>query len=84
VRPAGTIALKSTYRGRVELDFARLVVDEITLIGSRCGPFAPALERLAGGLPLEAMVEARYDLAAGADALARAAQPGALKVLLRP
>ena len=47
VRPGGTIVLKSTYRGRTELDFVRLVVDEVTLIGSRCGPFAPALDRLA-------------------------------------
>jgi threonine dehydrogenase-like Zn-dependent dehydrogenase len=85
VRPAGTIVLKSTYRGRTGLDFVRLVVDEITLIGSRCGPFRPALERLAGGaLPVGALVEARFDLSSGADALARAAQPAALKVLLRP
>ena len=84
VRPAGAIVLKSTYRGRTEVDFARVVVDEVTLIGSRCGPFPPALARLAGGLPVTEMVEARFDLSACPDALARAAQPGALKVLLRP
>jgi threonine dehydrogenase-like Zn-dependent dehydrogenase len=85
VRAAGTIVLKSTYRGRTEVDFARLVVDEVTLIGSRCGPFVPALERLASGsVPVTALVEARFDLEACAEALARAAQPGALKVLLRP
>lgn len=85
VRPAGTIVLKSTYRGRTDLDFVRLVVDEVTLIGSRCGPFAPALDRLArGALPVASLVDARFDLSAGEDALARAAQPGTLKVILRP
>jgi threonine dehydrogenase-like Zn-dependent dehydrogenase len=85
VRPAGAIVLKSTYRGQAGLDFVRLVVDEIRLIGSRCGPFAPALERLArGALPVAALVEARFDLSSGTDALERAGQPGALKVLLRP
>ena len=85
VRPGGTIVLKSTYRGRTELDFVRLVVDEVTLIGSRCGPFAPALDRLArGAFRVADLVEATFDLAAGVDALARAARPGALKVLLRP
>lgn len=85
VRPAGTIVLKSTYRGRTELDFAPLVVDEITLVGSRCGPFAPALERLGrGDVPAAALVEASFDLAAGPEALAHAAGKAALKVLLRP
>jgi threonine dehydrogenase-like Zn-dependent dehydrogenase len=85
VRPAGTIVLKSTYRGQTGIDFVRLVVDEVTLIGSRCGPFVPALERLARGtLPLGALVDAAFDLSAGLDALARAAQPATLKVLLRP
>lgn len=84
VRPAGTIVMKSTYRAQTAIDFVRVVVDEVTLIGSRCGPFAPALERLAGGIEVAGMVEARFDLASGADALAHAARPGALKVLLRP
>jgi len=85
VRPAGTIVLKSTYRGRTDLDLVKLVVDEVTLIGSRCGPFAPALDRLARGtVPAAALVDARFPLSAGGDALERAAQPGALKVLLRP
>ena len=85
VRPGGAIVLKSTYRGRTEVDFAGIVVNEVTLIGSRCGPFVPALERLTRGLvPVTAMVEARFPLEACADALERAAQPGALKVLLRP
>ncbi|OAD24073.1 alcohol dehydrogenase GroES domain-containing protein [Candidatus Thiomargarita nelsonii] len=43
VRPRGTIVLKSTYKGDSSINFSALVVDEITLVGSRCGPFAPAL-----------------------------------------
>ncbi len=84
VRPAGTIVMKSTYRGQTAIDFVKLVVDEVTLVGSRCGPFAPALERLARGFAVRGLVEARFGLADGSDALARAARPGALKVLLRP
>jgi len=83
VRPRGTIVLKSTYHGKAEVDLARFVVDEITLVGSRCGPFAPALELLAAGrvdpLPL---VEARYPLADAVAAFEHAARPGTLKVLV--
>ena len=75
--------LKSTYAGAVAADLSALVVDEITLVGSRCGPFAPALELLArkwiDPLPL---IEARYPLAEGLRALEHAARPGARKVLL--
>ena len=54
VRPRGTLVLKSTYHGPLSFDAAPLVIDEITLVGSRCGPFAPALASLAaGGLPVE-------------------------------
>ncbi len=49
VRPRGTIVLKSTYAGKAELDVSRIVVDEITLVGSRCGPFAPARDALTHG-----------------------------------
>ena len=83
VRPRGTIVLKSTYHGRAALDLAPFVVDEVTLVGSRCGPFDPALELLARGavdpLPL---VEARYPLAQALAAFEHAARPGALKVLV--
>ena len=46
VRPRGTIVLKSTYHGKIQVDFSELVVQEITLVGSRCGPFPPALRLL--------------------------------------
>jgi threonine dehydrogenase-like Zn-dependent dehydrogenase len=83
VRPRGTIVLKSTYHGRATLEMAPFVVDEITLVGSRCGPFAPALALLArGAVDPAPLVEARYSLGEGVGAFEHAARPGALKVLL--
>ncbi len=83
VRPGGTIVLKSTYRGRTELDCSSLVVDEIGLLGSRCGPFAPALRLLEQGLvdPLS-QIDGEFPLLEGTAALARAGEPGVMKVLL--
>ena len=83
VRPRGTIVLKSTYHGKAAIDMAPFVVDEITLVGSRCGPFAPALALLAGGaVDPRPLVEARYPLAEAVAAFDHAARPGALKVLV--
>lgn len=83
LRPRGTLVLKSTYAGNLTLDVSSLVVDEITLVGSRCGPFAPALELLSTGqvnvLPL---IQARYPLSEGLAAFAHAQQRGVMKVLL--
>ncbi|MDW8069026.1 MAG: alcohol dehydrogenase catalytic domain-containing protein [Anaerolineae bacterium] len=84
LRPRGTLVLKSTYHGRVEADLTGLVVDEITLVGSRCGPFPPALRLLQRGLvDVQSLVSEIYPLSRGLEAFARAAQPGVLKVLLR-
>lgn len=84
LRPRGTLVLKSTYHGRVEADLTGLVVDEITLVGSRCGPFPPALRMLERGLvDVRSLISAVYPLAQGVEAFARAAEPGVLKVLLR-
>ncbi len=83
LRVRGTLVLKTTAEEPVTLDLAPLVVDEQRVIGSRCGRFAPALEWLASNPPpLESMID--EVLALGAGALARAAQPGTLKVLLDP
>lgn len=83
LRPRGTLVLKSTYAGTLVVDAASLVVDEITVIGSRCGPFAPALRLLdQGEVEVKPLVEARYGLEAGLEGFERAARPGALKVLL--
>jgi len=85
VRPRGTIVLKSTYHGEVPLNLSGIVVDEVTLVGSRCGPFAPALALLAGGgLEVADMVDQRFALDDGVAAFAGAAAPGVLKVLIRP
>jgi len=85
VRPRGTVVLKSTYSGEARLNAAAAVVDEITLIGSRCGPFPPALELLArGAVSVAPLVHSRYGLAEGVAALEQAARPGILKVLIAP
>jgi threonine dehydrogenase-like Zn-dependent dehydrogenase len=83
VRPRGTVVLKSTYHGKLELDAAPLVIDEITVVGSRCGPFERAIPALASGLVRpDALIDAIVPLVRAESAFERAAQPGALKVLL--
>lgn len=85
VRPRGTLVLKSTYRGDPAVDLSSLVVDEITLIGSRCGPFAAALQLLEQRIvDPTGLIEAEYPLARGLEAFERAGQSGVLKVLVRP
>lgn len=85
VRPRGTIVMKSTYAARLDLDVSALVVDEVALVGSRCGPFAPALTLLDRGLvDARPLIEERYPLSAGVAAFEHARLPGALKVLVRP
>ena len=82
-RPRGTVIMKSTVHGAVTIDTAPVVVNEMTLVGSRCGRFEPALKLLAGGkLRLDEMISDRFPLAEAPRAFARAAEPGALKVLL--
>jgi threonine dehydrogenase-like Zn-dependent dehydrogenase len=83
LRPRGTLVLKSTYAGDLSLNASSLVVDEITLVGSRCGPVAPALALLAAGsIDVAGLVEDRYPLARALEAVEHAGRPGALKVLL--
>ena len=68
---------------KVVLDASAVVVDELELVGSRCGPFAPALDLLASkALEVEDLIEARYPLAEALTAFEHAARPGTLKVLL--
>jgi threonine dehydrogenase-like Zn-dependent dehydrogenase len=83
VRPRGTVVLKTTIAGTQTLALAPIVVDEITVVGSRCGPFDRALDALAKGLvEVNALVSERFDLSEAPRALQRAAEPGVLKVLL--
>lgn len=85
LRPRGTLVLKSTFAGDSTVNLSAIVVDEISIVGSRCGPFGPALDALASGaVRVTPLIEARRPLADAADALARAASPGALKVLIVP
>lgn len=85
IGPRGTICLKSTYRGTIEADFSSLVVDEITLVGSRCGPFPAALRLLESGLvDPRPLIDARLPLDQAQEALEMAAEPGTMKVLVDP
>jgi threonine dehydrogenase-like Zn-dependent dehydrogenase len=85
LRPRGTLVVKSTHHGARDFDFAQLVVDEITVVGSRCGPFAPALAHLANGtIDPRPLIDAILPLTDARAAFAAAARPGALKILLRP
>jgi alcohol dehydrogenase len=85
VEPRGVLIMKSTVHGTVAMDTAPIVVNEVTVIGSRCGRFEPALELLRGGeLRLEEMISARFPLSEAPRAFERAAQKGVLKVLLTP
>ncbi len=83
VRPRGTIVLKTTVAGQQTLAWAPFVIDEVTLIGSRCGPFDQALTALEQGhVNVQPLISDRFDLSRGLDALARAQTKGILKVLL--
>lgn len=85
VRPRGKIVLKSTFSGEPKWAASRVVVDEITIVGSRCGRFEPALKLLERGkLDLTPLVSDEFRLADGVAAMQRAAEPGVLKVFLRP
>lgn len=85
VRPGGTLVLKSTYRGRIAVDLAQVVVDEINVIGSRCGPFEPALDLLVRGvIEPKTLIAGTYPLESSAEAFREASRAGVLKILLRP
>jgi threonine dehydrogenase-like Zn-dependent dehydrogenase len=83
LRPQGTLVLKSTFTGATPVNAARLVVEEIRVVGSRCGRFAPALDLLArGAVEVSGLISEIVPLDRGVEALATAAAPGVLKVLL--
>lgn len=84
LRPCGTLVLKSTYAGALQVNAADLVVNEIQVIGSRCGPFAPALQLLADKhVDVTPLIAGRYALQEGLQAFKAAQSPGTLKVLLQ-
>jgi threonine dehydrogenase-like Zn-dependent dehydrogenase len=83
LRPRGTLVMKSTYAGQLAVDASSIVVDEITLVGSRCGPFPLALQLLVDKqVSVEPLIHARYPLADAVSALEHAQRPGVLKVFL--
>jgi threonine dehydrogenase-like Zn-dependent dehydrogenase len=85
LRPKGKLVLKSTFQGATEIDAARIVVDEISIVGSRCGRFAPAIDLLdRQAIDVESLISEEHPLSNGIQAMSRARANGILKVLLRP
>jgi len=83
VKPRGHLVLKSTYEGLPSADLTRVVVDEIKVIGSRCGPFDAALRLLEAGLvDVASLIEASYAIEDAKRAFAHAQQNGTLKIML--
>jgi threonine dehydrogenase-like Zn-dependent dehydrogenase len=77
------MVLKSTFHGSPRWEASRVVVDEITIVGSRCGRFAPALELLSSGeVEVEDLITDVIPLSRGVEAMHRAAEAGVIKVLL--
>jgi threonine dehydrogenase-like Zn-dependent dehydrogenase len=85
VRPRGTLVLKSTYKGEINVNFSSIVVDEINIIGSRCGPFEPALRLMeAKQVDPTVLIADEFKLSDALKAFERAAESGVLKVLVEP
>jgi len=85
VRPRGKVVLKSTFHGTPTWAASRVVVDEITIVGSRCGKMQPAIELLkSGAVNVTELISEEFSLANGVAAMERAAEKGVLKVLLAP
>lgn len=85
IRPRGTLVLKSTYKGEMNVNFSSVVVDEVNIVGSRCGPFEPALRLMeAKQVDPTVLIDDEFSLSDGVKAFERAAQSGVLKVLLTP
>jgi len=80
--PRGSLILKTTVAGRIEVDLAAVVIDELRVVGSRCGDLQRAVTALAAGLDPTPLVAARYPLARADAALEHAARKGTLKVLV--
>jgi threonine dehydrogenase-like Zn-dependent dehydrogenase len=85
LRPRGTLVLKSTYKGQMNVNMSSIVVDEINIVGSRCGPFAPAL-RLMESRQVDPtiLIDSEFELGDALKAFEHAQEPGVLKVLVKP
>jgi threonine dehydrogenase-like Zn-dependent dehydrogenase len=83
VKPRGTVVLKSTHYRPTELQMSTVVVNEISIVGSRCGRFGPAIDLLtSGGADVSELVTAQFPLDDGVAAFAQAAEPSSLKIIL--
>jgi len=81
-KPRGTLVLKSTIAADQKIDLAPVVVNEITVIGSRCGLFKPALDYLSTGADLYPLIQAVYPIEKGLEAFETAKTKGSLKVII--
>jgi alcohol dehydrogenase len=85
LEPRGTLVLKSTFHGAAQIETWPIVVNEINVVGSRCGPFRPALEMLRRGrVDPRPLISRVFPLREAAEAILYAQRPGVMKVLLRP
>jgi threonine dehydrogenase-like Zn-dependent dehydrogenase len=84
VRPRGTIVVKTTVADKFSINLAPLVINEITVVGSRCGPFEPALQALSdGSVQVAEMISGVFPMEQALEAFELASQPETLKVLLK-
>jgi threonine dehydrogenase-like Zn-dependent dehydrogenase len=84
VKPRGKVVLKSTHHGETSFEMSAIVVNEVTIVGSRCGRFAPAVEMLAErAIDVEPFITARFPLEDGVAAFEKAASHNSIKVLLQ-
>jgi len=85
VKPRGNVILKSTIASKENIDFTPAVVNEITLVGSRCGPFRPAINALASGIiSVDGLIDSEYPLEKFQEAISHAKKSNTLKVILKP
>lgn len=85
IRPRGALVLKSTYKGNLDVNFSSIFVDEINIIGSRCGPFEPALRLMeTQQVDPTVLIMEEFRLQDGLKAFERAGETGVLKVLVNP
>jgi threonine dehydrogenase-like Zn-dependent dehydrogenase len=85
IKPRGTVVLKSTIASKENLDLTPTVVNEVTLIGSRCGLFKPAIDALASGIvSVDSMIDSIFPLKNFSEAIEHAKKPDSLKVFLKP
>ena len=85
IKPRGTVVLKSTVASKENLNLAPAIINEITLVGSRCGLFKPAIDALATGIvSVDSMIDSSFSLENFSDAIEHAKKPDTMKVFLKP